>query len=251
MRYISPLIFCLCLLLAGCGGKQRAANEAMATAKRSKVINAHEAARIDFKTLKARLGTSYDNGSSKRSFTVQLRMEKGKQIWMSAGLFGITAAKVYITPDRVQFYEKLNKRSFDGDFSLISEFLGEEITFDQLEDLLLGQAVESLQGKEFMIADNQYQFKTEDVVTKIFKLRPSDFKVAEQTVTQPKEGDFLTVRYPEYQIVQDRILPSEVMISAIKGKRNNKVEMEFKGVSFDEELSFPFEMPSGYRQFEL
>ncbi len=125
MKYTKYLLLFLSLLFINCGGKQPVANDAVATAKKSKVIKAHEAARIDFKTMKARLGTSYNNGSSTRSFTVHLRMEKGKQIWMSAGPFGITAAKVYITPDRVQFYEKLNKRFFDGDFSLISSFLGE------------------------------------------------------------------------------------------------------------------------------
>ncbi|WP_298952129.1 DUF4292 domain-containing protein [uncultured Nonlabens sp.] len=248
LKYVSIIFF---ILLAGCGGTQRAANRATAAAKRSKVVNSHNAASIDFKTMKARLSMSYDNSNTTRSFTVNLRMEKGKKIWMSLSVLGFTGAKVYITPDRVQFYEKLNRRSFDGDFSLISEFLGEEISFKQLEDLLLGQAVEPLDNKDFKIVDNEYQFKQEGIVTKLFSLRPSDFKVSEQSIAKPSENSFLKVNYTEYQVVDGRIIPTEVKIDANQRYRVSKVEMEFKNVEFNQSMTFPFSMPSGYSEFKL
>lgn len=251
MKYLKYLPIALFLLLAGCSSTQRAANNATATAKKSKVVKAHETARTDFKTMSSRLSVSYDNSITTRSFTVNLRMEKDKQIWMSAGLFGITAAKVYITPDRVQFYEKLNKRAFDGDFSLISDFLGEEISFQQLEDLLLGQAVEPLGKKDFAIVNNEYQFQQISVIAKIFKLRPTDFKVSEQSISKPSEGSFLKVNYPEYQMVDGKIIPTEIKIDALQGDRVSKVEMELKSVDFDQEMTFPFNMPSGYSPFQL
>jgi outer membrane biogenesis lipoprotein LolB len=251
MKYLKYLSIVVLFLIVGCGSTQRAANNATAKAKKSKVVSAHEAARIDFKTMSARLSMSYDNSATTRSFTVNLRMEKGKQIWMSASILGFTGAKVYITPQRVQFYEKLKKRSFDGDFSLISDFLGEEITFEQLEDLLLGQAVDPLGNKDFSIVENEYMFKQEALVNKLFSLRPTDFKVSEQSISKPSENSFLKVLYPEYQIVQDKIVPTEVKIDAAQRNRVTKVEMEFKNVEFDKELSFPFSMPSGYSPFKL
>ncbi|MFB0903425.1 MAG: DUF4292 domain-containing protein [Nonlabens sp.] len=251
MKYLKLLSIVILLFLSGCGGIQRAANNATAKAKKAKVWKAHEAARIDFKTMNARLSVSYDNLQSTRSFTVNLRMEKGKQIWMSATIFGFTGAKVYITPDRVQFYEKLNKRAFEGDFSLISDFLGEEITFEQLEDLLLGQAVEPLKNKDFTVVDNEYQFKQDALITKLFSLRPSDFKLSEQSISNSSENSFLKVNYPEYQVVEGRIIPTEIKINAHQRERVSKLEMEFKNVEFDQELTFPFHMPSGYSPFEL
>ena len=240
MRYLKYLYIAAAFVLIACGSTQRAANDAVATAKKSKVVKAHEAARIDFKTMKARLSVSYDNSQTTRSFTMNLRMEKGKQIWMSASI-----------PDRVQFYEKLNRRSFDGDFSLISDFLGEEITFNQLEDLLLGQAVESLNNKDFNIANNNYQFREDAIVTKLFSLRPSDFKVSEQSISKPSEGSYLKMNYPEYQIIDGKIVPLEVRIEAKQRNRDSKVEMEFKNVEFNEQVTFPFSMPQGYSTFEF
>ena len=251
MKYLKYASIVLFILLASCGGTQRAANDATAAAKRSKVVKSHNAARTDFETMKARLSMSYENSKNTRSFTVNLRMEKGKKIWMSVTVLGFTGAKVYITPDRVQFYEKLNRRSFDGDFSLISDFLGEEITFEQLEDLLLCQAVEPLDNKDFKIVDNEYQFKQEGIVTKLFSLRPSDFKVSEQSISKPSENSFLKVNYTEYQVVDGRIIPTEVKIDANQRDRVSKVEMEFKNVEFNQSMTFPFSMPSGYSEFKL
>ena len=145
----------------------------------------------------------------------------------------------------------MNRRSFDGDFSLISDFLGEEITFTQLEALLLGQAVESLDNKDFNIANNNYQFREDAIVTKLFSLRPSDFKVSEQSISKPSEGSYLKMNYPEYQIVDGKIVPLEVRIEAKQRNRDSKVEMEFKNVEFNEQVTFPFSMPQGYSTFEF
>src|SRR5690606_29045343 len=76
-----------------------------------------------FKTLQARVQIAYKDGDKSNGTTVTLRIEKDKVIWMSAPL-GI--ARVMITPQRVSFYDKLNNQYFDGDFSLLSDFLGTE-----------------------------------------------------------------------------------------------------------------------------
>ena len=241
----------LALVVASCGSVQKAANNASATAKKGSVVKAHTAARTDFKTMQSRLSVSYKDEKQSRNVTVDLRIEKGKQIWMSAKFLGFTAAKINITPDRVQFYEKLNKRSFDGDFSLISDFLGEPLEYQQLEDLLLGQAVESLQPHDFSIVDNQYQFKQGQLIEKLFKLRPSDFKLSQQSIRKPADDSFLVITYPDYQVVDKRIIPLEVKVDAKRGKRLSQVILEFKNIEFNQDLSFPFSIPSNSKPMNL
>ncbi|MGJ8683891.1 MAG: DUF4292 domain-containing protein [Nonlabens sp.] len=251
MKAYRILYVLLAVLVMSCGSVQKAANNANATAKKASVVKAHEAARTDFKTMQSRLSVDYKDEKQSRSVTVDLRIEKGKQIWMSAKFLGFTAAKVYITPDRVQFYEKLGKRSFDGDFSLISNFLGEPLEYDQLEDLLLGQAVESLQPHQFTVSNNQYQFTQGQLIEKLFKLRPSDFKVSEQSISKPAEDSFLVITYPDYQVVDKRIIPLELNVEAKRGKRFSQVNLEFRNVEFNQDLSFPFSMPSNTKPMSL
>lgn len=241
----------LAMILISCGGSQKATENAVTTAAATKIIKSHNAAAIDFKTLQARLSVKYIDENQSKSLPVDLRIEKNKQIWMSARFLGFTVAKVLITNDRVQFYDLINKRSFDGDFELISRFLGEELNYAQLESLLLGQAIEPLNGLDYTVVDNQYQFRKEGVIAKLFSLRPADFKIAQQSIRKPSENTTLDINYLTYQTVENRILPEDITINANAQGKLVQVELDLKNVEFDQDLSFPFEIPSGYKQMEF
>lgn len=241
----------LCLIITSCGSALTATDTALANAKKGQVIQAHSKNRTQFTTMKSKLSARYKDEKQSRSITVDLRMEQGKQIWMSAKFLGITVAKVYITPDRVQFYEKLNKRYFDGDYSLISDFLGEPLEYQQLEQLLLGQAVEPLAQHPFSIDDNQYQFLTQQLVEKLFKIRPSDFKLSEQSIRKPQDNSYLEITYPEYQIVDKKTIPRELKVKAKRDNKISQVELLFKNIEFNKTLSFPFSIPSNYKRMNF
>ncbi|WP_231862356.1 DUF4292 domain-containing protein [Nonlabens marinus] len=238
----------LALVLISCGGSQKAAEKAVTTAAKTKIIKAHNLAVIDFNTIQSRLGVKYQDANRSHSLTVDLRMEKGKQIWMSVRVLGITMAKVYITPDRVQFYEKLQKRSFDGDFQLVSDFLGEELNFEQLENLLLGQVIEPLNSMDYRVDNNRYEFRQSGVIEKLFALRPSDFKVAQQSISKKSENTTLDVQYLQYQTVSGKVLPEDITINANSNGNLVQVELQMNNVEFDQDLSFPFEMPDNYKR---
>jgi outer membrane biogenesis lipoprotein LolB len=238
----------LAFILISCGGSQKAAENAVASAAKTKIINAHNAAALEFKTLQSRMNVKYQDANQSQNVTVDLRMEKGTQIWMSARVLGFTVAKVYITPDRVQFYEKLQKRSFDGDFQLISDFLGEELTFEQLENLLLGQVIEPINTMDYTVVNNRYEFRQTGVIEKLFALRPSDFKVAQQSISKKSENTTLDVKYLDYQTVSGKVLPEDITINANSNGKLVQVELQFNNVEFDQELSFPFEMPDNYKR---
>ena len=64
-----------------------------------------------FKTLQAKVKIEVIDDLKASSYTVNLRMEKDKTIWIGATL-GL--ARAMITPDRVQFYDKINNQYFDS-----------------------------------------------------------------------------------------------------------------------------------------
>ncbi len=243
--------FTLAVLLVACGGTKTTTENAVSSAAKTKIIKSHTAAAIEFKTLQSRMNVNYQDPDRSQNVTVDLRMEKGKQIWMSARVLGITLAKVNITPDRVQFYEKLQKRSFDGDFKIISDFLGEELTYAQLENLLLGQVIEPLNNTEYAVVNNRYEFRQAGVIEKLFALRASDFKVDQQSISKKSENTTLDVKYLVYQTVDGKVLPEDIAINANSNGKLVQVELQLNSVEFDQELSFPFDMPTGYKQMEF
>lgn len=235
-----------------CKTVQPAMETADSNARRSNVTRAHIKNQDDFQTLQARMGVEYTDANRSQRVTVDLRIKKGEVIWMSARILGITMAKVKITPQRVQFYEKLNKRGFDGDFRIIAEYLGEPLNFKQIEDILLGNAMEELDGSyAFSIEQNVYKFTRDGMIARLIQLRPDNFRVDKQQLFKKSDQSSLSIVYSDYQKVASRTIPEEINVDAIMGEDHRKVELDYKAVEFDQPLTFPFSFPGNVEIIEL
>ena len=135
MKLYKLLSIILIIGFTGCKSTKSltSAGELDAGLSAKQIIKETEKQVTRFKTLQARVRIDYKDGDKSNGTTVTLRIEKDKVIWMSAPL-GI--ARVMITPERVSFYDKLNNHYFDGDFSLLSDFLGTELDFEKVQNLL-------------------------------------------------------------------------------------------------------------------
>lgn len=217
------------------------------------VIKTHYQNTTSFKTLSGKVKIDYSDGDTSQNFTVSLRMEKDKGIWMSAPL-GIV--KAYITPNRVSFYNKLQNEYFDGDFSYLSKLLGTDVDFDMLQNLLLGQAIVDLRSQKYniSIAEGAYQLKPRevgDLYKTLFQIEPKNFKMAMQQLTQPLKKQLLEIRYENYQQVEKDILPNEIKILALEENQRNAISLEYRGLELNRAINFPYKIPKGFKEVVL
>lgn len=207
----------------------------------------------DFKTLQAKVKIDYYDGDKSKGVSVTLRMEKDKTIWLSAPL---GAARVMITPEKVQFYNKLENEYFDGDYSLLSELLGIELDFEKVQNLLLGEPLFDLKEDTYTISDNEISYvlqpKNQKPIFEIFYLlNPGYFKLDSQQLSQSLQKRMLQVDYKRYQLVNKEIIPEVININAVEDNSEIKIDLEYKSVSLNEEVRFPFEIPSGYKEIQI
>ncbi len=212
------------------------------------VIRNHITGAAHFRTLNGRLGIDYSDGENSQSVTVTLRMKRNEVIWLSAPLGVI---KVYITPTRVSFYNKLQNEYFDGDFSYVSHLLGSDIDFEKLQNLLLGQAVVDLRDQRYDLGFNEasYELKPSaslDLYKLFFEVEPRTFRLASQQLSQPQEKRLMEVRYSSYQQVQGQIVPDQVHIAAIDRDERITIGINYKQVELNRNLSFPYKIPNGF-----
>lgn len=217
------------------------------------VIRNHYYSQLSFKTLSGRMKIDYSDGSSTQSVNVNLRMEKDKVVWLSAPL-GII--KVYITPERVTFYNKLENEYFDGDFSYLSQLLGTELNFEKVQNLLLGEALFDLRDEKYAleIANNNYQLKpkkTGELYKTFFQIEPTNYRMATQQLSQPWKGRMLEINYKNYQKVSNWILPNNLEIITLDGENTHNIEIEYKGMEFNRALNFPYNIPNGFKEIAL
>lgn len=243
------------LLVLGCKSAKRISSSGELDTKLSakQIIKAHEKQSLKFKTLQSKVKVEYIKGEQEQSHTITLRMEKDKVIWLSSA-FAYVRAK--ITPEKVRFYNKLDNTFFDGDFALISDLLGTELNFENLQSILIGETLLNLNVQKYKADtfENSYTLtpKNQNALYEIFfLLNPSHFKTDSQQLSQTLEQRMLQIDYKNYQEVEKQTVPEQISIIAVEGREQTTINMQFKSVSLNNDLRFPFRIPSGFEEIEL
>lgn len=209
-----------------------------------------------FKTLQAKVRFDYTEGTKSINHTVTLRMEKDKTIWLNAGVAGISLARVMITQDQVKFYDKLNNQYFDGDFSLLTKLLGTEIDFEKIQNIFLGEPIFDLKNDTYVTFPNEDSYvlqpKNQQAIFELFFLiNPGFFKLDSQQIYQPFDKRMLQIDYKKYQQVSGQIFPENIRIIAVENNDEVIIDLDFKGISLNDDVRFPFSIPSGSKEIEL
>lgn len=217
------------------------------------LVKANEKQKASFKTLQAKLRVSYLKNDKEQTHTVSFRAKKDEIIWLSA-TFSVIRAK--ITPQKVSFYNKLDNTYFEGDYNYLSEVLGTPLDFQKLQNLLFGEALLDLKANGYASHVNEGLYvlhpkKQPDLLEVFFLLDPRHFKVKSQQFTQPKTFKHFQVDYLAYQEVNHESVPKHIKINAVEGTEETIIKLEFRNVSLNETLRFPFKIPSGFNKIEL
>ncbi|MEK9739995.1 MAG: DUF4292 domain-containing protein [Flavobacteriaceae bacterium] len=205
--------------------------------------------------MRSRIRVTYDDGSRQQQIVVQLRLESQKNIWLSASMI-VPIAKLLITPEKVFFYEKFQKNSFEGKIEEINKMLELSFTYQDVENLLLGiPFLDPGSGRWKQISNpNQYillpQGKRNGIQPTLF-FDPVTFLLTEQRVLIPGTNRNLSIRYLNHTRIEGETLPQKVEITILDGDQIQKLELEFTRIDFPDTLTFPFEIPEGYKTLEF
>ncbi len=221
-----------------------------------KVIRAHHKAHFSKNTIQAKIKTRYEDAKISHNLTIKLRVKKDEVIWMSASFLGLPVAKVKITPTSVQYYEKIRKTYFDGDFSLINDFLGSDLNFQQFQNLLIGQSIFNLNDGRFNSSINEQSYllnpKNQAELFEIFYwINPKHYKLNKQELKNKTADQRLSITYFKYQKISNEYFPKNIEIEAFQPKETTRVKMEYRNVEFDKKLRFPFKIPAGYKKTNI
>jgi hypothetical protein len=242
------------VLLIGCkatkGVKDTAATKKIST---TEIITSHYSKASTFSTLKAALNISLNTAKKEEHFTASLRIQKDEKIWMSIGKLGFPGAKILITPAKVQYYNKIDNTYFDGDYTIISSWLGTELNFTQLQSMLIGESIFTLEPTQYdsEILANGYLLKPENqnpLIEHYTTLNPSNFKLKTQEISQPKEFRIFTVDYTSYQNVTEQLVPMLINMTLVEKTSETQIDITYRNVSLNQELRFPFKIPSNYKE---
>lgn len=245
------------LFLFGCkatkGVKDVGTTKKMST---TEIITTHHSKSATFSSLKAALNINLNTAEKEEKFTASLRIQKNEKIWMSIGKMGFPGAKILITPTKVQFYNKIDNTYFDGDYSIIGTWLGADLNFSQLQSVLIGESMFTLEPTQYdsEVLDNGYLLRPEDMnplIEHYITINPSNFKLKTQEISQPKEFRIFTVDYNSYQSVTEQLVPLLINMTMVEKTSETQIDITYRNVSLNQELRFPFKIPSNYKEIQI
>lgn len=217
-----------------------------------KVIENHYNNKLDFSTLYVKASAKYVDEKQSNNVTAEIKIEKDKQILVSVRFLGITMAKALITPTAVSYYEKINGTYYEGDFTSLSKWLGTELDYSKIQNLLVGEALDDLRKGKYAqtIVDNLFRLEDEKGtnITKTFFLDPEKYLLQKEEISQPSENRKLEIIYGDSKTFNQGTLPTSIEINAIQPKGKTNINLNYNTVTFNEELSFPYSVPSGYKK---
>lgn len=249
------LLVTLVVLLASCKSKSvLAEGNATKYIDAVKIIKSHYANEIDFKTMYIKANARYKDDKYSQSVTAEIRIQKDEKILVSVRFLGFTMAKALITPTSVQYYEKIGSVYFEGDYTALSRWLGTDLDFQKLQNLLLGKPSYNLKNQDLKakIVSNLYQLQCNsgDMVA-TYDFEADNFLLKTQQFNQLLQNRKLQVSYPDYNKFGELILPFSIIMDANQNQKHTNIQIEYKTVNLNEELSFPYILPDGYERISL
>lgn len=255
MKKIAVLALAL-LTLASCKTKQAVVAEQAADAKIgvSSVAMGHYANKKDFKTAYIRAGAKYKDSKQSHSMSAEIKILEGEKILISVRFLGITMAKALITPEKVSYYEKINGKYFEGNYALLSQWLGTELDYNKVQNILLGVAMDDLTKEKYQESLESGLHKLVSKrgnVSKQFLFEGANYLLKQQSAAQGgQQPRSLVINYPVHREWPKAILPDEIKIEA-EQKDKVTIDIDYDNITFDEKLSFPYDVPEGYEQIFL
>jgi len=254
MRKIIALLICV-LSLASCK-TSKVSDKSIAYLSSRTIVKNNLNASFNKKTIKASMSIKYKGKEELPTISASLRMVKDSIIWLNFSKLGFPVAKLKITPQEVKFYEKIGKTSFDGDFKLISKWLGTEFDFMKVQNLFLGEAILSLEEDKYQVSvkDSKYELfskKKNSIFDIKYWIDPVHFKVVKEEISHAEKNQNLTILYKDFHKISESLFPKGFMVRAMTDGMTTTIDINYKNVQFDVPLKFPFAIPTGYRNIEL
>lgn len=249
------LAFSLILLMSSCGTRKIRTTPGVALVALSPrvIIKEHLEINRAFNSLSGRMKIEFKDENKSTLVPASFRMIKDQGIWVSA-FFGL--AKALITPTEVSFYSASNKLFFKGSFEQLSAYVGTELTYDLLQRFLLGYAAVELkaQRSSWLVTDNYYRYAIEDKKDRYklhIDIEPNSYQLKNTIISEGSGLGSINIEYLDYQNIDGVSIPQHLKLSAQGAQFNSSLDIEYRNVSLNRQLRFPYKIPAGYKELKL
>jgi len=254
MKVFIPIIVFF-MVLSGCSVNKTNSNNASDLSLDLKsVVKEIKKSENKFKNVRNRAKIEFDNGKTIQSIVLNLRVAENEVLWISASMI-VPIAKALITKDQLVFYEKFQRTYIDTSLKNNKGLLP-PISIELIQNILFGKPVVDVDSRNWKIIQNPMQYvltpsnNQENIQPTMF-FNPKDFVLEEQRIYFSSINALLVVEYNNFKSLNEKNIPTEVFMSIIQNGKISKITIEYSQIDFPQNLTFPIEIPEGYKKINI
>ena len=179
--------------------------------KVKKLIDNLEKYEEKISSFRARIKATYTSKKIKQSLSINLRLKDDKFLWMSANIF-VPVAKLLMTSEKIFFYEKFQKKYYEGDYKFLNSILGTNFRLQDIQNIFVGNPIDNLKKVKIKRIENPQYYvfinnSSEKYRTTYF-FDTENFRIREQRIILlDNKNSILSIKYPSYQKINGIIIP--------------------------------------------
>ncbi|WP_222852238.1 DUF4292 domain-containing protein [Olivibacter sp. SDN3] len=245
----------LLLALSSCKSKRLVVEKPLPgkTIASNRVLNGIQEHELNFNTFNARGKSSLMLNRDSYDATLNIKIKNAQRIWISVTtIFGIEAARVLITPERLKVMNRLNGTFIDQPFRYIHQFASDEITFDNLQSIIVGNMFNQALNYSDNAEKNNIGYLLNGIINNLnFEIQTNeDFKTVSHTLRGLAGNQYITTNYSDFTTVNKQLVARTMHLNAASTTVNLEMQLKYNRITLNEVLEMPFSIPAKYKEIK-
>lgn len=208
---------------------------------------------IDFNWFSAKIKTNYQGPEESFSATLQVKIEKDKQIWISGQKFGFEGVRMLIDQDSIRIINRLEKTYQVTDFSYLQKEFNLPANFQSVQDFLVGNPLMMSKDAMYRLQNDTAKIALDGIEGNVmvsYILDKMSYKLENFTLKDTEANRKMTARQLDYQPTEKHGDFSYLREIELESEETQKVSvvMTYSRVDFDEQKTMSFSVPSSYER---
>lgn len=244
-----PFFIVFLLFFQNCKtAKLATSNPTTANQPNQSIFSHIDSSLLNFKYLASKLSVKANLNGKQQNFNANMKWKKNEQIWLSFSILGFEGVRISITPDSLKIIDRLNKQFYVEPFSYLNEKAGMDITFGELENILLGKIIKmDTKNAIYSVLENgNHQIKYDGAtISNLTNLDSIMHLPVDMTITD-NSGRILYVAFSNYVKKEGKLFSMNRLIKANDVMNKIEIDAKYEQIEVKDFLEFPFQINQNY-----
>ena len=268
---LNVMVAVFSLLLWKCRAKKplitdSSTQELLSKQKADTIVSQVLANNFEFTDLKAKIKTKFKSREKQNlAFGTFIKIVKDSAIHATISLATIPVVVALITPDTLKFINKKDQKYFVGGFDYLSRLIKTEISFYEIQDLLVGNPVKLKQSELHYLIEEENQVYLSSKSKNALQLANENsaassewlvkywvnelYKTGRTLVENSEKKTMIEITQADYNKVDGQLFPNRTQAEIVTPKDSITIQLNYQRVKINTGVEFEFSIPDHYTPY--